>query len=129
MIYIVCLHSFPSLIIITTEITPAGHCWSNESLLPALRPYSPSPRLHPSSHPKCTHAYILSCRGARRLHALLTYAPFAYSRAIDQAYMHLIESGLVRAYSVVPSVVVQWNRGGKGKGEEGGGVLLEVNCP
>ncbi|KAG1746936.1 hypothetical protein EDB19DRAFT_1926924 [Suillus lakei] len=86
-----------------------GHCWSNESFYSAL----PSPlvmsslcdlptrsHIHPSYSPRCTHAYALSLSGARRLLQHLRYPPFAYSRALDQA-------GRLRAFSVVPSVVIQ----------------------
>ncbi|KIK96000.1 hypothetical protein PAXRUDRAFT_32688 [Paxillus rubicundulus Ve08.2h10] len=83
-----------------------GHCWSNESFYPALE--SPThTKLHPSFAPKCTHAYALSLPGARRLLQHLRYPPFAYSRALDQAYAWLIQTGRLRSYSVVPSVVVQ----------------------
>jgi GR25 family glycosyltransferase involved in LPS biosynthesis len=96
----------------------SGHCWSNESFYSKL----PSPRftfmspsydaptrshIHPSHSPRCTHAYALSLSGARRLLQHLRYPPFAYSRALDQAFSWLIESGRLRAFSVVPSVVVQ----------------------
>ena len=37
----------------------------------------------------------------------LRFVPFAYSRALDQAYAWLVLSGRVHSYSVVPSVVVQ----------------------
>ncbi|KAG1775109.1 hypothetical protein EV702DRAFT_1280213 [Suillus placidus] len=93
-----------------------GHCWSNESFYSAL----PSPgvmsplydlttrsHMHPSYSPRCTHAYALSLSGARRLLQHLRYPPFAYSRALDQAFSWLIESGRLRAFSVVPSVVIQ----------------------
>lgn len=63
--------------------------------------------LHPSRAPKCTHAYAVTRAGARRLVEHLRYVPFAYSRALDQAYSWLILSGRVRSYSVVPSLVVQ----------------------
>ncbi|KZP30275.1 hypothetical protein FIBSPDRAFT_701423, partial [Athelia psychrophila] len=95
-----------------------GHCWSNESHYPALYPPdSDTPqydllirnmtRLHPSFKPKCTHAYALSRSGARRLLLHLRHPAFAYSRAIDQAFAWLVQSGRIRAYSVVPSIVVQ----------------------
>jgi len=46
--------------------------------------------------------------GARRFLLHLRYAPFAFSRAIDQAFAWLIESGRVKgAFSIVPSLVVQ----------------------
>ena len=63
--------------------------------------------LHPSYSPKCTHAYAVSARGARRLIQLLTYRPFAFSRALDQALVHLIKRGLLRAFSVVPAIAAQ----------------------
>jgi hypothetical protein len=63
--------------------------------------------LHPSYGPKCTHAYVVSRRGARRILLHLRHPPFAYSRAIDQALMWLVRSGRLKSYSVVPSVVVQ----------------------
>jgi len=94
----------------------SGHCWSNESFyseLPSPRFTSPSydaptrSHIHPSYSPRCTHAYALSLSGARRLLQHLRYPPFAYSRALDQAFSWLIESGRLRAFSVVPSVVVQ----------------------
>ncbi|EPQ61244.1 hypothetical protein GLOTRDRAFT_124971 [Gloeophyllum trabeum ATCC 11539] len=86
-----------------------GHCWSNESLHPALPlpPYSAFSPLHPSNAPKCTHAYAVTKAGAARLLLHLRYPPFAYSRAIDQAYAWLIQSGRLRAFSVVPSIVIQ----------------------
>ncbi|KAG1814557.1 hypothetical protein EV424DRAFT_1348738 [Suillus variegatus] len=93
-----------------------GHCWSNESFysaLPSSQVMSPLydlPRrshIHPSYSPRCTHAYALSLSGARRLLQHLRYPPFAYSRALDQAFSWLIESGRLRAFSVVPSVVIQ----------------------
>ncbi|KAG1746927.1 hypothetical protein EDB19DRAFT_333208 [Suillus lakei] len=93
-----------------------GHCWSNESFYSVLPlPLVMSPlydlpirsRIHPSYSPRCTHAYALSLSGARRLLQHLRYPPFAYSRALDQAFSWLIESGRLRAFSVVPSVVIQ----------------------
>ncbi|KAI0271626.1 hypothetical protein BC834DRAFT_860482 [Gloeopeniophorella convolvens] len=97
------------------DIVYLGHCWSDEAQLPPLRSISlrltngrlTSSALHPASAPKCTHAYALSRTGARRIVAHLRYPPFAYSRAIDQALAWLVESGRLRAFSVVPSVAVQ----------------------
>jgi hypothetical protein len=63
--------------------------------------------LHPANSPKCTHAYVLSRIGARRIVAHLRYPPFAYSRAIDQALAWLVKSRRLRAFSIVPPVVVQ----------------------
>ena len=63
--------------------------------------------IHPSHAPKCTHAYAVTRAGAAKLVAHLRFAPFAYSRALDQAYAWLILSGRVQSYSLVPSVVVQ----------------------
>ncbi|KAI0697165.1 hypothetical protein BC835DRAFT_1270804 [Cytidiella melzeri] len=89
-----------------------GHCWSNESYWPPLAD-SPSSdfnslmTLHSSHAPKCTHAYAVSRRGAVKLLAHLSYPPFAYSRALDQAYSWLIQTGRLKSYSVVPSIVVQ----------------------
>ena len=37
----------------------------------------------------------------------LQYPPFAFSRAIDQAFAWLIQSGRLKGFSVVPSLVVQ----------------------
>ncbi|KAJ3810242.1 hypothetical protein F5876DRAFT_76961 [Lentinula aff. lateritia] len=102
------------------DIVFLGHCWSNESFWPAI--YLPTESsenqytstkgvsentLHPSYSPKCTHAYALSPPGVRKLLAHLEYPPFAYSRAIDQAYAWLVSSDRINAYSVVGSVVVQ----------------------
>jgi hypothetical protein len=63
--------------------------------------------LHPSDWPQCTHAYAVSIPGARKLLSHLEYPPFAYSRAIDQAYTHLLDTGRIRAFSIVPAVVTQ----------------------
>ncbi|EIN08813.1 hypothetical protein PUNSTDRAFT_67499 [Punctularia strigosozonata HHB-11173 SS5] len=114
------------------DIVFLGHCWSNETSNPPLPVYSPCfrssrwlkppfalpftsddqhHRLHPSHAPKCTHAYALSRTGARRLWAHLRYAPFAYSRALDQAIAWLVSSGRLSAFSVVPSLVVQMKIG------------------
>ncbi|KAI0782186.1 hypothetical protein C8Q75DRAFT_801274 [Abortiporus biennis] len=103
-----------------------GHCWSDESRFPALSdsssrssslfglhdglPKLVAPHqnmLHPSFAPKCTHAYALNRRGARRLMRHLLHPSFAYSRALDQALAWLIESGRIKSYSIVPSVVAQ----------------------
>ncbi|KZV77419.1 hypothetical protein PENSPDRAFT_256 [Peniophora sp. CONT] len=108
------------------DIVYLGHCWSNEAEYPAIRtvtpPWLPANKgfvpsmppnplhhtsLHPASGPKCTHAYALSRHGARRLLAHLRHPPFAYSRAIDQAMAWLVRSGRMRAFSIVPPVVVQ----------------------
>ncbi|KAI0932789.1 hypothetical protein AcV5_010478 [Taiwanofungus camphoratus] len=96
------------------DIVFLGHCWSNETHYPALSvnvtyTASPVPRttLHPSYAPKCTHAYALSRTGARRLLLHLRHPPFAYSRALDQALAWLVLSGRIKAFSVVPSVIVQ----------------------
>ena len=99
----------------TTADVTIGHCWSDESRIPTLRNVSlrlPTGRttlseLHPASSPKCTHAYMLSRIGARRVVAHLRHPPFAYSRAIDQALAWLIQSKRLRAFSIVPPVVVQ----------------------
>ena len=99
----------------TTVNATIGHCWSDESRIPTLRNVSlrlPTGRttlsgLHPASSPKCTHAYMLSRIGARRVVAYLRHPPFAYSRAIDQALAWLIQSKRLRAFSIVPPVVVQ----------------------
>jgi hypothetical protein len=92
-----------------------GHCWSNESYHAALpggavaeiTREGRTTSVHPSYAPKCTHAYAVTRAGARKLVAHLRFVPFAYSRALDQAYAWLTLSGRVQSYSVVPSLVVQ----------------------
>ncbi|KAL4265701.1 Glycosyltransferase family 25 protein [Pleurotus pulmonarius] len=111
------LHSVWHLLPDDWDIVFLGHCWSDESHYPPLEhprwqifpSQSPLdwPRVHPSNAPKCTHAYALSKKGARRLWSHLSYPPFAYSRAIDQAFAWLIVSGRLQSYSIVPSLVVQ----------------------
>ncbi|KAJ3986466.1 hypothetical protein F5890DRAFT_990328 [Lentinula detonsa] len=125
------------------DIVFLGHCWSNESFWQAITfpqhnaldsskvEYSYEGvwnTLHPSHSPRCTHAYATSPPGARKLLAHLEYPPFAYSRAIDQAYAWLVLTGRLKAYSVVGSVVVQVKGGGMdsttgngGQDEENGG--------
>lgn len=106
-----------------------GHCWSNESHHPALvepnaLSSSASPvALHPSFAPKCTHAYAVNPASARRLLHHLTYPPFAYSRALDQALAWLVESNRLKAFSIVPSLVVQHKGSGSDidEGERGTG--------
>lgn len=115
-------------ILIIRHIFSLGHCWSDESRQPSLRtittigqhhvrpkiyhypfglPFRAQTSLHPAVAPKCTHAYVVSHTGARRILLHLRHLPFAYSRAIDQAYAWLISSGRLKAFSVVPSLVVQ----------------------
>jgi hypothetical protein len=53
------------------------------------------------------HSYVLTRAGARRLLVHRRYPQFAYSRAIDVAVSWLIQSGRVKSFSVVPSVVSQ----------------------
>ena len=90
-----------------------GHCWSDETLQPALNANDNSTfggkamRIHPSTSPSCTHAYVLTRAGARRLLVHLRYPPFAYSRAFDLAVSWLIQSGRLKSFSIVPSIVVQ----------------------
>lgn len=99
---------FSSSGLLYSHIT-TGHCWGNETYYPALTPFtSPNEsQLHPSKKPKCTHAYAVSPIGARRLLLYLTHPPFAYSRAIDQAYAWLIKTERIKSFSLVPSVAVQ----------------------
>ncbi|KAF9042220.1 hypothetical protein BJ165DRAFT_1349464 [Panaeolus papilionaceus] len=101
------------------DIVFLGYCWSNENYHPPLGAHGQLPlpsyqnprplkyRLHNSKSPKCTHAYALSRVGARRLLLHLRHPPFAYSRAIDQAISWLVESGRLKSFSVVPSLVIQ----------------------
>ncbi|GLB36768.1 hypothetical protein LshimejAT787_0310550 [Lyophyllum shimeji] len=102
------------------DIVYLGHCWSDESInlaLDADGTFSvtngtfPVTHIHPSRSPLCTHAYALSRTGARRLLVHLRYPPFAYSRAIDKAISWLIESGRLKSFSIVPSIVVQRKAG------------------
>ncbi|KAJ3715202.1 hypothetical protein C8R42DRAFT_681972, partial [Lentinula raphanica] len=109
------------------DVVFLGHCWSDESFWPALtHPVLTGVwnTLHPSHSPRCTHAYALSPPGARKILAHLEYPPFAYSRAIDQAYAWLVSSGRLKAYSVVGSVAVQVKSGNtprKGDSRDGEG--------
>lgn len=106
-----------------------GHCWSNESHHPALvepdalSSSAPPVALHPSFAPKCTHAYAVNPASARRLLYHLTYPPFAYSRALDQALAWLVQSNRLKAFSIVPSLVVQHKGSGSDidEGERGTG--------
>lgn len=95
----------------------SGHCWSpEENSKPPIYSNGRS-SLHPSVAPKCTHAYAVSKSGASRLIRHLRTAPtsggtaFAYGRALDQAIVRLIKGRRIRAFSVVPSVVVQTKDG------------------
>ncbi|KDQ17567.1 hypothetical protein BOTBODRAFT_29737 [Botryobasidium botryosum FD-172 SS1] len=88
------------------DLVMLGHCWSKESTFPALTK-SPASNLYPSYSPKCTHAYAVSRSGARRLVQYLRTPSFAYSRALDQAIVHLIHTDHIKSFSVYPSVVIQ----------------------
>ncbi|KAI0367455.1 hypothetical protein BV20DRAFT_930818, partial [Pilatotrama ljubarskyi] len=107
------LRSVWSLLPAIWDVVFLGHCWSNESYYPALTehrrtfPGIQGVSLHPSFAPRCTHAYAVNPASARRLLLYLSYPPFAYSRPFDQALAWLIESKRIKAFSVVPSVVVQ----------------------
>jgi GR25 family glycosyltransferase involved in LPS biosynthesis len=97
------------------NICHLGHCWSDEAGNGPLTHQVPldhtihsfKSRLYIARKPKCTHAYALSRNGARRLLLHLRYPPFAYSRAIDQAISWLVESGRLKGFSIVPSLVIQ----------------------
>jgi len=90
----------------------SGHCWSPEDTNPPIYT-SGRNSLHPSFAPKCTHAYAVSKSGASRLVRHLRTSStsagpgFAYGRALDQAFARLIRGRRIRAFSIVPSVVVQ----------------------
>ncbi|PPQ92131.1 hypothetical protein CVT25_007962 [Psilocybe cyanescens] len=96
-----------------------GHCWSDETRGGPVVQNPPSTgaarantsffgsRLYTSTSPKCTHAYAVSRTGARRLLLHMTHPPFAYSRAIDQAFAWLVESGRIKSFSVVPNLAMQ----------------------
>ncbi|KAF7309078.1 hypothetical protein MKEN_01109500 [Mycena kentingensis (nom. inval.)] len=105
------------------DVVYLGHCWSDETAhapLPIPTHSSASlhvvngtvPRLHPSRAPLCTHAYAVSPAGARRLLSHLTLPSFAYSRPIDNAIAHLIETDRVKSYTVVPNVIIQRDKRG-----------------
>ncbi|KAF9473873.1 hypothetical protein BDN70DRAFT_843041, partial [Pholiota conissans] len=93
------------------DVVFLGHCWSDEGLGTSLSAHIASAAAHSqlftSTGPKCTHAYALSRIGARRLLLHLRHPPFAYSRAIDQAFAWLVHSGRLKSFSVVPSLVIQ----------------------
>lgn len=105
-----------------------GHCWSDEGRntplpLPPDIPNSVT-RIHPSNSPLCTHAYAVSAKGAEKLDLYLNYPPFAYSRAVDQAFVWLIQSGKINAFSFLPSVIVQ-RKADKGDIPNAGEVWLD----
>ncbi|KIY45396.1 hypothetical protein FISHEDRAFT_49241 [Fistulina hepatica ATCC 64428] len=92
------------------DIVFLGYCWSNETprfSFSRTTDGNRENRLHPSDRPKCTHAYAISYKGARRLLLHLRHPPFAYSRALDQAVAWLIQSDRLKSFSVVPSVIIQ----------------------
>ncbi|KAF8310853.1 hypothetical protein DL93DRAFT_2047873, partial [Clavulina sp. PMI_390] len=109
------------------DIVFLGHCWSpHEDFFPPLplpnatssfesHPYRTDRiryRLHPSLTPKCTHAYAVSRSGAARIsdsthHSQFTGPSFAYGRALDQAFVRLVQGRRISAFSIVPSIVVQ----------------------
>ncbi|KAH7097068.1 hypothetical protein BKA62DRAFT_624302 [Auriculariales sp. MPI-PUGE-AT-0066] len=66
-----------------------------------------APELRPSRGPWCTHAYALSRNGARRLLTHMRYELFAFSRPVDNAYVHLIMNNRVKSFTFLPPVVVQ----------------------
>jgi hypothetical protein len=89
-----------------------GWCWANEWAQAPIGTYTPpgtneTSELRPAGNPQCTHAYAVSAPGARTLLAHLEYPPFAYSRAIDQAYAWLITNARIRAFSITPQVAIQ----------------------
>ncbi|KAI0638907.1 hypothetical protein C8Q77DRAFT_1078280 [Trametes polyzona] len=116
------LHSVWGSLPTDWEILYLGHCWSDESHHQALAQAS-GITLHPSFAPKCTHAYAINPVSALRLLRLLTHPPFAYSRAFDQALAWLIHNKRVKAFSVVPSLVIQHKASGSDidKGNDGKG--------
>ncbi|EJT99078.1 hypothetical protein DACRYDRAFT_82988 [Dacryopinax primogenitus] len=81
-----------------------GHCWSAEQTHPS---FPEAPAIRPSYTPKCTHAYAVSRRGAYRLIRHLRAPAFAYSRALDQAYVYLIQRKRIKAFSFYPSIAIQ----------------------
>ncbi|KAI0358882.1 hypothetical protein OH77DRAFT_1509666 [Trametes cingulata] len=109
------------------DIVFLGHCWSNESYHPALMAQGrPSLEVqgvgvHPSFAPKCTHAYAINPASARRLLLYLSYPLFAYSRPFDQALAWLVQDKQVKAFSVVPSIVVQHKVSGSDIDQGAGG--------
>jgi GR25 family glycosyltransferase involved in LPS biosynthesis len=113
-----------------THCASAGWCWATEGKNAAIGTFTPAGTnqtnaLRPSDAPQCTHAYALSIPGARKLLAHLEYPPFAYSRAIDQAYVHLIMTNRVLAYTIDPAVVIQrkMDKGDLGEGAVWGETL------
>jgi GR25 family glycosyltransferase involved in LPS biosynthesis len=86
------------------SIAHTGYCWSNET---EYEPLPLSSLIRPSYAPKCSHGYVVSPTGAQKLLGLLRKPVFAFSRALDQALVHLIQEKEIEAYSFVPSLVVQ----------------------
>jgi len=86
------------------DIVMIGHCQSHEWGHPKLKH---APALHRSTHTMCTHAYLISKQGARKMVRFLRSERFAYSRPIDHTFIHLGYHELINIFSVLPAIVLQ----------------------
>ncbi|KAH7106681.1 hypothetical protein BKA62DRAFT_611293 [Auriculariales sp. MPI-PUGE-AT-0066] len=76
-----------------------------------FQPLNGAPGVRPSYGPWCTHAYALSRDGARRVLTQLRYELFAFSRPVDNAYVHLVLNKRVKSFTFLPPLVVQMRDG------------------
>lgn len=80
-----------------------GAGWGRELTKPAyMHPY-----LHPSSEPRCLHAYALTRAGYTELLRILRDPWFAYQTAIDTAIPRLIRDERLQSFSVDPPLIIQ----------------------
>ncbi|KAJ2795286.1 hypothetical protein H4R20_005936 [Coemansia guatemalensis] len=85
------------------DVLYVGHCSMEENIGASIHRYS---RVHRSTHPFCTSAYVLSLNGARKLYAYFAknYSP---SHSLDVQLVALVKRNLIESYSIYPPIVYQ----------------------
>lgn len=106
-------HPVSSRIMAAWEDEYAPEYYNYTSVLPGAS----TPRirvLHPTFKVACTQAYVVSLAGARRLLYGIGGPGGELYRPIDLVMLHQFKDGLLKGYTVQPSLFGQWKNGNIG---------------
>ena len=82
-----------------------GHCFESESQI-FFSGNNSVYRIQKSVHPLCTHSYMVSLKGAKKLLQILP-SIYEIDKPVDNYYAQFSEAGRLDSYSFHPVVVTQ----------------------
>jgi hypothetical protein len=107
---------------------PRTSSWWIDSIFTAYFSSSASIRrlIQPSVEPVCTHSYIISQTGARKL---LYHTNQFLPWGVDVAIIKLVNKGTIKGYSIVPPLFVSlcWQRANKNQWRAGSGKDSDIS--